>query len=939
MRVACVNIRSLIPSLDELSGIANEMDFDILGVTETWLDRDFPSSLINLENFNLVRKDRSTRGGGVCWFIRDSVKFCVLDTNYVPDDNLEQLWIAIKFGVFSYAFGVIYRPPSAPIGCLTELEAVLSSVSVECDFVVMVGDLNIDFIKEHDPATRRMNTLLQSYNLVQVLNQPTRITDETETLIDPLCVDKNLHVMAHYTVDLLALTDHRLIYGDLGIAVELPKPRSITYRDYSCFDPQSFSLDAAAIDWERIRIAPDVDQKVYTFNSTVLALFERHAPLVTIVPKRNYRPYITSTLREMMKLKNKAYGKYRRTRSEVDHAYYKDLRNYVTLAIRNEKNAYFKFNVSKLKNDGKRLWKFFSDNSVHCKPCGTVDEDIAEPDIINAYFVNSVPDMQGSNELVDFFCNERYSQEPDIFEFGMVTAEDVEKTVCSLRSDAYGSDHINLKMLRAMLPFCLEIITDIVNTSLISGTVPLAWKHAIVTPLSKVPRATDLVHLRPISILPAMSKLLEKIVSQQLQNYLHGNNILPPLQSGFRKHYSTATALSRITGDIAKAIDASKVTFLVLLDYSKAFEVVDHDLLVSKLMYYGCSGSALQWFINYLDSRVQQVKFSGVLSSELTVSRGVPQGSILGPLLFSIFTADLPNVILKSRYHLYADDTQIYVSCRPCDVDAAIADLNLDLSHIYRWSCDNGLILNSAKTVAMCLGTSSACACAADEMTQQVVMSGHVIPLSVQSRNLGLILDQHLSFEPHINKKISVCCFKLKTLYKFRYILPPDIKWSLCNALVLSQLDYCAVVYYNFLTRESKGRLQILQNNCFRYSYFVNRFEHITPHYVHKGILKLHYRYMLLFATFLYSVIKSGLPEYLVKALVYRTDIHSLNLRYTSYLTIPKHNTSKYEGCFEYNASKIFNEYIHLFEGTLLRDSFRFRVCQILLNLQRSELE
>lgn len=939
MRIAGVNIRSLIPSLDDLGGIAGELDFDLLGITETWLDVDFPSSLIKLQNFNLVRKDRSTRGGGVCWYIRECVRYCVFDTSYVLGDNLEQLWITTKFGVFSYAFGVVYRPPSAPIGCLAELEAVLSSVSAECDFVVMVGDLNIDFLKTQDSATRRVNSLLESYNLVQVLNQPTRITDETETLIDPLCVDNNLHVMAHHTIDLLRLTDHRLIYGDLSISVEFPKPKTVTYRDYSNFDHQNFSRDAAAVDWERIRMAVDVELKVNLFNDSVLALFDRHVPLVTIVPKRNYRPYITSTLREMMRLKDRAYRKYRRTGSVVDLAYYRDLRNYVTLAIRNEKKAYFKYNVNKLENDGKKLWKFFSDNSVHCRPYGTVAEDIAEPDMINSYFVDSMPDVQKKCELLNFFHNERYSQRPDIFEFRMITADDVQRTLRSLKSDAYGCDQINLRMLRALDPFCLETIADIVNTSLSSGIVPLAWKHAIVTPLSKVPRATDLTHLRPISILPTLSKLLERIVCEQLRSYLQRNDILPPLQSGFRKHYSTATALSRVTSDVARAIDDSKVTFLVLLDYSKAFDIVDHDLLVSKLIYYGCSGPTLEWFSSYLDGRMQQVKFSGVLSSKLKLSRGVPQGSILGPLLFSIFTADLPKVILRSNHHLYADDTQIYMSCRPCDADATVADLNLDLSYIYRWSCDNGLIMNSEKTVAMCLGTTTACARAANVMTQHVEIAGRRIPLSVQSRNLGLVFDQNLSFEPHVTKKISMCYFKLKSLYKFRYVLPSEMKWRLCSALVLSLLDYCSVVYFNFLTNELKGRLQVLQNNCFRYSFSVSRFEHITPYYVHKGILKLKYRNMLLFATFLYNVIRSGLPQYLSGALVYRSDIHSLDLRHISYLTVPRHSTSKFEGCFEYNAPGMFNQYIHLFEVALTRLSFRFRIRQILLDLQKSELD
>lgn len=636
----------------------------------------------------------------------------------------------------------------------------------------------------------------------------------------------------------------------------------------------------------------------------------------------------------MIKLKDRAYKKCRSTRADNDYAFYKDLRNYITLAVRNEKAAFFRYNIKRFGNNSKKLWNFFSNNSVHCKPRGVIEDDIADPNLINSHFLESVPDLQISDLHMRLFSSARYPLLTDDFDFKLVSPGEVEVALRSLRSDACGCDGISLRMLRCLMPFCSEIVTDMINMSLSSGTVPLSWKRAIVVPLSKVPRAVELSDLRPISILPAISKLLERIVFKQLVHHLSENNILPSLQSGFRKHYSTATALSRVTNDIARAADSSMVTFLVLLDFSKAFDIINHDLLVSKLVYYGCSGSALRWFVSYLDCRVQQVRLLNVLSSVLPVTRGVPQGSILGPVLFSIFTTDISNVILGSNYHLYADDTQVYISCRPADVDDAISDLNLDLARVYSWACDNGLMLNPQKTVAVCIGSAVLRAHAISEMTHQLELSGRLIPLSPHSRNLGLTFDQHFSFEPHVNKKLSLCYFKLKTLYKFKCLLPPNVKWNLCSALILSQIDYCGVVYFNFLTKELKNRLQVLQNCCFRFSYSISRYDHITPYYNANNILKLEHRNTLLFATFLYNVVRSGLPEYLCGLLVYRSDIHDRNLRNLSYLTVPKHNTTKFEGCFEHNASKVYNQFIFLFEGALTVQSLRFKLRQVLLQIQ-----
>lgn len=433
-----------------------------------------------------------------------------------------------------------------------------------------------------------------------------------------------------------------------------------------------------------------------------------------------------------------------------------------------------------------------------------------------------------------------------------------------------------------------------------------------------------------------MSKVLEKVVYNSLIHHIQHNHLLPKTQSGFRSQYSTVTAMIKITTDIAKSIDDSKVTYLALLDYSKAFDVIDRDLLIAKLHYYGINEQMLKWFRNYLSSRYQAVKIENNISVDLSVSYGVPQGSILGPILFTIFTADLPSVLRDNwNIHLYADDTQVYKSCLPLEVNGIVSELNNNLQCISEWSKSNGLRLNPSKTTVICIGSKSAVNKANVELTQQIVLNDTVISISENVRDLGIIIDKNINFEKHAIKKCGEGYAKLKSLWKFKDVLPQDIKWNLTNALILSCLDYGSCVYYHFLSNEVKNKLQILQNSCLRFSFSIARREHITPYYNRFSILKLELRFLFLYSTLLYKIIHSRQPSYLYSLLVKRCDIHTSNigLRSDETYTIPQHKTTKFEGCFEYIAPKVINNHQNIFNETST-SKFRCKLKSCLFNIQ-----
>lgn len=913
LRVSHVNIRSINNCFDEFVNFVEDKDFDLIALSETWLTSEFPSFLVSLPHYTIVRADRLTRGGGVCFYVRNNLKYKLIAMDYITNNQLEQLWITIKANKRRIAVGVIYKAPLTSISCFQELESVLSNICLEHESIILMGDTNVDFLKPY-PQTNVLKSILESFNLKQIVNQPTRITDSSATLIDIICVSNDTTVNKCGTLDLLDMTDHRMVFCEIMDPVNKLPLKTITYRNFKYFDLTKFSQDAQSINWNEIVNIPDMSSKVNYLNDAIITLLNTHAPICTINVRRNKLPYITDTIKYMIQLKNKAYGKFLLSKSKNDYKYYKDLRNYVTLAIKNEKVAYFKYQLNIDKKNPKKLWQLFANNNVHVKPKNEISPELVDVNNINNFFLQSVNYPQVDINKINTFLESRYPPVEDEFIFHTVTPDEVLKCVYSLKSEAVGIDGINLKMLKYVLPFCLNIVTHILNVSLQEDHFPDLWKNSLVTPLPKVSVATELSELRPVSVLPTMSKVLELIVHSQLSEHIRKFNILPPIQSGFRQKHSTTTALMKISNDIARNIDNSEVTYLVLLDYSKAFDVINIELLVAKLHYYGCDLHTLNWFRSYLTGRNQQVIINGVVSNRLPVTHGVPQGSILGPLLFSIFTSDLPSILTpECCIHMYADDTQLYMSSALHSVDSTITKLNVNLSLVYQWSSENGLILNPKKSAALCIGTSAACAKESHYRHTDLKLWDCTIKIGGVAKNLGVTIDNTLSFEKHVNKKCSLCYFKLKSLYKFKYILPSDTKWNLVNSLVLSNLDYCSPVYYNFLSAALKNRLQVIQNCCLRFAYNINRRDHVTPFYISLGILKICGRFELQFSLMVFNVIKSKSPNYLYSLLIERSSVHDLQLRNTNLLTIPKHNTVKFEASFEYTASRIFNKYYSLF--------------------------
>ncbi|CAG4937950.1 unnamed protein product [Colias eurytheme] len=342
----------------------------------------------------------------------------------------------------------------------------------------------------------------------------------------------------------------------------------------------------------------------------------------------------------MFRLRDEARNKARLTKADSHKKYYMELKKYVSRALEREKKAYFDLFINSNLRRPKIMWRHIKENiGINAKKQPLLTEDLANPNALNNHFL----DVPGNKLLLSTLTYYEFHRHSDAsFSFKPVNEATVLRNIQELKSQAAGIDDISLDMLKLTLPATLSNITYIINLSFATGTFPSLWRNALVRPLPKIDNPQDLKDLRPISILPCLSKVLEKIVHKQLMDYIEKENILPDRQSGFRKRKGTTTAVTDVMDDILCAQDEGKGTVLVLLDYSRAFDTINISLLLSKLTYYGLSPSTINWFNSYLSNRTQRVSVamedgSNRLSDCKTVTKGVPQGSILGPLLFILY--------------------------------------------------------------------------------------------------------------------------------------------------------------------------------------------------------------------------------------------------------------------------------------------------------------
>ncbi|XP_071944832.1 uncharacterized protein [Antedon mediterranea] len=584
-------------------------------------------------------------------YLLDSIVF--EEISQPENASIESVAILIKPpSGSSILLTTIYRPPSAPVEFFTDLESCLHLWSDKSSNLIAIGDFNIN-TQTRSTNHNHLNDIMNIFGLKQLILTPTRITETSESTIDLILTNcEYLHL--HTSVFPCGFSDHEYVYTCLSSKTPKMNHYTKTFRSFKNFNEINFLNELQHQNWQDLYNLTNVDAALTFWTSKFSHICDKFAPYVTGRFKRtlpkwlNNRHDIFDMFHQRDALKVKAY----KTKNNIDFKNYRKIRNSVTKLCRDARAMYYKSFLNNNKGNTKTIWNGLKDllpsKSNTFPPSFSINgSDISDhliiADSFNSFFTNNAVKL---SSLIDAsncpdpssylsICN-------SFFSLSCIDEDFVQTELTSFNPNtSTGPDLIDGKFLKDASAIIAPHLTFIFNLSINSNCLPSAWKTSKVFPIFKSGKRKDLNNYRPISILSLCSEIIEKSISQQIYSYLDSNNLISTSQSGFRPRHSTLTALTNTYDNWLHNINNKKLTGTIFIDLKKAFDTIDHNILLAKLPYYGFSPSTISWLRSYLSNRSQQVLFEKTLSSSGFLSIGVPQGSTLGLLLFSIYINDL----------------------------------------------------------------------------------------------------------------------------------------------------------------------------------------------------------------------------------------------------------------------------------------------------------
>ncbi len=851
--LSVINCRSVRNKTAYLNDFILDNKFDCVALTETWLSSEDSSNNITLSAlipstykiFHVPRLD--AKGGGVAFIYRDHYKV-KMDSSFSAA-SFESMTVLMDAGSHTFRFIVLYRvPPSAQNKIqkslfLSELADLLELTVTQSGRLVLAGDFNVHWDCQHDAERNHLVSLLNSHDLVQHVLTPTHEDGHTLDLVITRTGD---NLVASCMVGEF-ISDHNALHITLNCCKQHPLKKSITYRNWK-------SLDIAAVA-HHILSSPlfkqpptCLDDAIQVYNIVLEHLIDQQAPIKTrMVVDRPSQRWITEDILSVKRERRHAEAKWRKSRLEVHKLAYKYLCVKVKDLVSKAKAEFYVQKIQNCEGDQKKLFQIVNGlmgcENPNILPVASSDLTLTE--LLNSFFICKIAtfrdELANLETTVSEFSSEMmfYSPGTTLMEsFRQIDVDEVIKFIKKLSTATCQLDPIPTVLVIKLLPQLAPYICKIVNMSLISGSFPSKLKTAIVHPLIKKPGLDSeiLNNYRPVSQLAYISKIIEKVVASQIQEHMKKNGLLETMQSAYKEAHSTETALLRVQNDILTALDQRKGVYLILLDLSAAFDTVDHELLLSFLHnHVGLRGSVLDFFRSYLSDRTQCVSIHGVLSELSHLAFGIPQGSVLGPMLFCMYTLPL-GAILRHHglsYHLYADDTQI--GC-VTDLKNPQEDLNrasMCINDIRTWMIRNKLKINDSKTKFLFIKSPHV---TLDSNSGLQLSIGHtIIEPSTSCRNLGVMFDDEMNFECQIRSICRAANLHLRNISAVRPFLTESAAEQLVHAFITSRLDYCNSLLYG-LPDYKIQRLQRLQNTAARIIVRCPKISHITP-----VLFKLHW--------------------------------------------------------------------------------------------------
>ena len=911
-----MNIRSLNMHFNDLQQFLDGIHkpLSVIGLSETWLSHDnmLPFSL---DAYNFIFNNRQGRaGGGVALYLQKHFHYNIINDISISNDYVETLFIEISIPAHkNIIVGVLYRKPS---GNVNEFMSFLSDVlhhnpifnNKDC---FLMGDYNIDLLKQDIQQSKDLLNLFLTASYLPLITKPTRVVDgASATLIDNIYSNVIPHPESH--IILSDITDHYPISAHYQVSHSVDNAcnfrRKITNENLVRLIAH---LDN--IDWSPLYHDVNIDSVYDTFCNILNEQFDTYIPMQKV--SNNYKkiprlPWISKSLLRSINRKNNLYYKSKLLGTAGARKKYTSYKNTLLRIIRLSKKTYYEKSLALYKHDMQNTWRIIKramnihknnddlSNIYHNNVF--IDDKTTMANVFNNYFSsigeNLARDIPPSNRQFHNFLDQ---PNPDSLFFLPTNRYEILKIVAKLQNKkSSGHDGVNNFAFKKIILSIVDPLVHIFNLSITQGYVPNSMKIAKVIPLFKTGERHHVNNYRPISLLPSFSKVLEKIIHLRTVSFFKYHDLLSNTQFGFRENHSTIHALLSFVYKAAHSFDSSRSMIGVFLDFSKAFDTINHDILLYKLSHYGVRGKALEWFRSYLSNRKQYVFINNYVSEYSSINCGVPQGSILGPLLFTIYINDFCRSSNILSFIHFADDTNLFYSH---DDPAQLAEIvNTELKIILQWVRANKLSLNLRKTKYMLFSRTI------DTLPVDIVFEDYRLERVSSIKFLGVTVDNKLSWKSHVENICKKISRNVGVIYRLKSCLPIKTLLMLYSSLILPYMNYALLSWGN--ARENVlDDLNILQKRAIRTICNESRLAKTDPLFLENKLLKLDDLYAFQLGQFMFNYNNNLLPSAFKDLFVQNRSFHNYPTRHSRDFHLPLLRTVSAQRTFFYEGPKFWN--------------------------------
>lgn len=938
--ISHLNVNSVGTKFSEIKEMQSQCQLDVLVLSETKLDESNKQNTLEIDGYCIVRQDKRSNSGGIMAYISKDIPHAKGGFS-MCNDEMEYMSVELYMSDDPVMLLCMYKNPKTdPVIFKRYFEEVYEQVSDKYENIIVIGDLNFNMINEN-----MLSTIMPSLNLTNIINEETCFKSSQPTLIDVMLVTKRRKVLESFSVDTGISDFHNLIGGVLRMHKPAPKTKNVYVRYLSKINYEQVLSDLSIQELsDLIEKSPSATTAYDALQYQLKKLLDKYAPKKLKVIMKNDFHCMSKELKKAIMHRNKLRNRYYKRRTEESLKSYRAQRNRVTEIKRKEISKYFG-EKCKSGTKNKDFWRavkpLFSKSrtkaeSIPLRENGKiVTDDNQVSNIFNKFFQNIGSDI-GEPENNDRPLEEIIAQYKDHnsikmikenligdtdrkFTFRFVTEKEIVKTIKAMPSKkATGHDEIPISFIKKIRTKLIKPLSLLINRCILEKVFPDQMKKANITPLYKKKDKMNKDNFRSVNILPALSKIMERLMHDQI--YEHINAHFHKYLSGFRRGHSCQDILIRMTEDWRESLDNGLTVGVIAIDLSKAFDCMPHGLLLAKLASYGFDSDSCELMKSYITHRKQRVKIGETYSSWVHNIKGVPQGSILGPLLFNIFINDFLYNNFNSKIYNYADDNTL--CCIDIDEIELEIKLKSDCLTAVSWFKENNMKANASKFQLMFLNRNS-------KMNSSIEVGESKIKSTNSINILGVELDDSLRFDKHINDICNKVGKQINALKRIKRHLDRECKRIIYNTYISSNLSYCSVIWA-FANATNTNKLENTNKRALRFVTGNSNFSY-DDICVQGRELRIKSRCTKAIAVTLYKVKTGMAPEYITD--LFKPQASKYGMRDTDKFKLPAYKTVLYgKNSLRYYGANLWNTIPMEIRASSSLSSFKSGLTKWLLN-------